>query len=71
MSNRFFPSYKSYIVTSPFGMRDHPVDGIYKMHNGVDIVATNDGKTGQADKIMALKDGVIAQLDEAVTTLSE
>lgn len=59
MSNRFFPSYPSYIVTSPFGMRDHPVDGVYKMHNGIDLVATEDGKTGQADKIMAHTGGIV------------
>ena len=59
MSNRFFPNYPSYIVTSRFGMRDHPVDGVYKMHNGVDIVATADGKNGQADKIKAHTGGIV------------
>lgn len=59
MSNRFFPNYPSYIVTSKYGMRNHPVDGIYKMHNGVDLVATKDGKTGQVDKIMAHTDGTV------------
>ena len=28
MSNRFFPNYPSYIVTSPFGMRYHPKDKV-------------------------------------------
>lgn len=59
MSNRFFANYPSYIVTSPFGMRDHPVDGKYKMHNGIDLVATADGKTGQVDKIKAHTGGVV------------
>lgn len=59
MSNRFFPNYPSYIVTSPFGMRYHPVDKVNKMHNGIDLVATADGKTGQADKIMAHTGGVV------------
>lgn len=59
MSNRFFPNYPSYIVTSKFGMRNHPVDGVYKMHNGVDLVATKDGKTGQVDKIMAHTGGTV------------
>ena len=59
MDNKFFPNYPSYIVTSKYGMRDHPVDGVYKMHNGVDIVATADGKTGQADKIKAHTGGVV------------
>ena len=44
------PGYTS--ITSPFGMRIHPISGIYKMHTGVDIggapigayfVAANDG----------------------------
>lgn len=59
MSNRFFSSYPSYIVTSPFGMRYHPVDKVNKMHNGIDLVATADGKTGQADKIKAHTGGVV------------
>jgi hypothetical protein len=59
MANRFFPSYPSYIVTSPFGMRYHPVDKVNKMHNGIDLVATADGETGQADKIMAHTGGVV------------
>jgi muramidase (phage lysozyme) len=27
----------SYVVTSPFGMREHPVSGEAKMHNGIDL----------------------------------
>ena len=59
MSNRFFANYPSYIVTSRFGQRIHPVDGVKKMHNGIDLVATKDGKTGQADKIKAHTGGVV------------
>ena len=59
MSNRFFPSYPALIVTSKYGMRDHPVDGVYKKHNGVDIVATADGETGQVDQIMAHTGGIV------------
>ena len=59
MSNRFFPNYPSYIVTSPFGMRYHPKDKVNKMHNGVDLTATADGKTGQVDKIKAHTGGVV------------
>ena len=59
MANRFFPNYPSYMVTSHFGMRDHPVDGVYKMHNGIDLVATADGRTGQADKIKAHTGGIV------------
>lgn len=44
------PGYST--ITSPFGMRYHPLSGLYKMHSGVDIaiptganiVAANDGK---------------------------
>lgn len=30
---------RSYTLTSPFGMRVHPITGKYKMHNGVDMAA--------------------------------
>lgn len=38
---RLFPTYSDYIITSPFGMRTHPVSGEKKMHNGIDLVALN------------------------------
>jgi hypothetical protein len=59
MSNRFFPNYDRYIITSPFGQRIHPVSRGKKMHNGIDLVATNDGTVGQVDKIMAHTGGVV------------
>lgn len=60
MANRFFPNYPSYIIPSPFGMRTHPVTGVKnKMHNGIDLVATKDGKTGQVDDIMAHTAGTV------------
>lgn len=60
MANKFFPNYPGYIVTSKFGPRTHPVTGeVNKMHNGVDLVATADGKTGQADKIKAHTGGMV------------
>lgn len=59
MSNRFFPNYPNYKITSCFGMRTHPVDKVTKMHNGIDLVATNDGKTGQVDSIMAHTGGTV------------
>lgn len=58
MSNRFFPNYNRYIITSPFGQRIHPVSGVRKMHNGIDLVATN-GKEGQVDYIMAHTGGTV------------
>ncbi|MBQ7767256.1 MAG: peptidoglycan DD-metalloendopeptidase family protein [Oscillospiraceae bacterium] len=30
---------KSYTLTSPFGMRMHPIQKVWKMHNGVDMAA--------------------------------
>ena len=32
-----------YVLTSPFGMRWHPVLGIYRMHNGVDLACATAG----------------------------
>ena len=57
--NRFFPKHKTYIVTSRFGVRFHPVDKVTKMHNGVDLTATDDGKTGLTDSIMAHTGGTV------------
>lgn len=59
MANRFFPNYPNYIITSPFGVRIHPVTKIKKMHNGIDLVATNDGKVGQPDYILAHTGGTV------------
>lgn len=58
-TNKFFPGYPSYILTSPFGMRFHPIDKVNKMHNGVDLVATADGEHGQVDKIKAHTGGTV------------
>lgn len=57
--SRFFPNYPDYIVTSKFGMRTHPITKVKTMHNGIDLVATNDGKTGQVDDIMAHTGGTV------------
>lgn len=37
MSNRFFPNYDTYKITSRYGMRT--LKGMTKMHNGIDLVA--------------------------------
>lgn len=57
--SRFFPSYPSYIITSPYGTRIHPVTGVKSMHNGIDLVATKDGKTGLVDYITAHTGGTV------------
>ena len=57
MENRFFPNYPRILVTSRFGMRT--MQGVTKMHNGIDLVATADGKTGQTDQICAHTAGTV------------
>lgn len=55
---KLFPNYSKYIVTSPFGMRTHPVTGKKTMHNGIDLVASNGGY-GSADYIATPCDGTV------------
>ncbi len=59
MDNRFFPNFPAYKITSRYGMRYHPVDKVTKKHNGIDLTATDDGKTGYADYIMAHTGGTV------------
>ena len=40
-------------MTSPYGMRLHPVYKVYKMHHGVDL------QSRKGDKIVAAKGGVV------------
>lgn len=54
MSCRVLKTYGAKI-TSPFGMRLHPVTGVYKLHNGVDIV----GEGSRTDYITAHTSGVV------------
>lgn len=44
----------SYTLTSAFGMRDHPITGEYKMHNGIDMAAP------EGTKIYAAKGGQVS-----------
>jgi murein DD-endopeptidase MepM/ murein hydrolase activator NlpD len=44
-----YPSY----ITSPFGMRLHPVYKVWKMHKGVDLASR------RGDKIVAVRSGVV------------
>ena len=46
---------KSYTLTSPFGMRIHPISGKRKMHEGVDMAAP------QGTPIYAAKDGKVTR----------
>lgn len=59
MSNRFFPRYESYLITSPFGQRTHPITGIKTLHKGIDLTATNDGVVGHPDYITAHTGGQV------------
>lgn len=46
-----YPTY----VSSPFGMRLHPVYKVWKMHKGVDLASR------QGDKIVAVRSGVVSR----------
>lgn len=50
-----WPIYGHYTVTSKYGMRTHPITGVYKLHTGVDIGA-NIG-----DPFTAIADGVVVK----------
>lgn len=65
MGNRFFPNYDGYVITSRFGMRTLKV--VTKMHNGIDLNATNDGKTGQTDYITAHTGGVVESVGYGIS----
>lgn len=60
MSNRFFPNYATYIVTSPFGMRT--LNGATRMHNGIDLVAKNSKGGGSTDYITAHTGGTVSAI---------
>lgn len=57
MSNRFFPNYPRYRITSRFGMRTHPVKKVKKMHKGIDLVAKTKNGGSAVDAITAHTDG--------------
>ena len=48
-----WPTYESNYITSPFGSRLHPIQGVTKNHDGIDI----GGHTG--DSVYAASDGIV------------
>lgn len=64
-------------ITSPFGMRTHPITGVYKLHTGCDIgapygaqfIAANDGIVTYAGENKAYGNMVIIDHGGGVTTL--
>lgn len=64
-------------ITSRFGMRDHPITGVYKLHTGVDIgaprgahfIAANDGIVTYAGWNTAYGNMVIVDHGGGITTL--
>lgn len=57
MGNRFFPNYDEYKITSKYGMRT--LNGVKKMHNGIDLVAKHKDGYGAIDYITAHSSGVV------------
>ena len=64
-------------ISSPFGMRTHPITGVYKLHTGVDIgapvgstfIAANDGLVVKAGFNMAYGNMVIIDHGGGISTL--
>lgn len=65
-------------ITSPFGMRTHPITGIYKLHTGVDIggapiganfIAANDGIVIKAEPNVAYGNMVLIDHGGGISTL--
>ena len=57
MSNRFFPNYDNYKITSRFGMRT--LKGVTKMHKGIDLVAKTKNGGSAVDAITAHTGGEV------------
>lgn len=58
MATRFFPNYYQLKVTSPFGMRT--LNGVSRMHNGIDLVAMDDQGRSKTDLITAHTGGTVS-----------
>lgn len=59
MANRFFPNYKNYRITSPFGKRS--LFGITRTHNGIDLVAKADDGSSRVDYVTAHSSGTVVR----------
>jgi len=53
------PLGQRYLLRSPFGMRVHPITGVYKMHYGQDIISTE----STTSPILAASSGVVRVAD--------
>ena len=64
-------------ITSPYGMRTHPITGVYKLHTGVDIgapiganfIAANDGTVVKAEYNPAYGNMVLIDHGGGISTL--
>ena len=52
-----WPIYGHYTITSNYGMRTHPITGVYKLHTGVDISATI------GSDFTAIADGIVVKAE--------
>ena len=55
--NLHWPVYGHYTITSNYGMRTHPITGVYKLHSGVDVSA----ETGT--DFTAIANGVVVKAE--------
>lgn len=60
MATRFFPNYNGNKITSRFGMRT--LNGVTKMHNGIDLVAKTEKGGSATDYITAHTGGTVSSV---------
>lgn len=56
-----YPLAKNYQISSPFGMRQHPITGQYKMHQGIDFA------TPVGTPVLAPADGKVSMVTNSKT----
>ncbi len=64
--NKFFPNYPGYKITSPYGMRT--LNGVKKMHNGIDLVAKTASGGSATDYITAHTGGTVYKVGYDATS---